>query len=313
MLLTRLYNPRLMDTLWQPPVRSVPEARDVLSGLEKSGACSPFIVRGSGGGTDLFSHITLQSLLSFSRTSDAKVFGYDSSGEIVDGLVVSDVCSSWERDELNYKVLDAPVACAQLRKEFVDQDREPDWGPEAEAENESQPGNAESSGSAPSSAEAPESSSSSSSSSSSPTQNAGLSLLFSRAHSYTFLHLDPPVYGGGWMYLAQGVKSWTFIHPRHIGLLYDPTTRRLRDLPLSRLCGAEFNHALHGVPMHTTARAGDFIYFPPAWMHRVRTYEKCVGVAGYLRLPQAHATMKHYAAELEKRGLSSVWNGNTDI
>jgi len=30
--------------------------------------------------------------------------------------------------------------------------------------------------------------------------------------------------------------------------------------------------------------AGDFCYFPPGWLHRVRTYDKSIGVGGYLLL-----------------------------
>ena len=142
--------------------------------------------------------------------------------------------------------------------------------------------------------------------------NAGLGLMMNRARAYTFLHLDPPFYGGGWMYLTHGQKNWQYIHPRFIDLLYDPATKRLRDLPVSELV-SRFGWQLHGQVMSARAEAGDFVYFPPCWMHRVRSYDKGLGVSGYMKLKQCHADMNKYTELLAKKGLNSIWNGNDEI
>ena len=305
-LLTKLYNPFLTRTLWQAPVLNIPEVTSFQEAFKLYGATSPFVVRAP----KEFAHITRASLLAFAAGCDATAFGYDLAGEVVEGLKVKELAAAWEKDQLQAKVLDSPLACCALPPEFVAHDVETEQGNKEAAE-----ATATAASAAAAAAAAGASSSSAAAASVPPNRNAanaGLGLMMTRAHAYTFLHLDPPFYGGGWMYLVSGTKSWTYISPRFIDVLYDPATKRLRDLPVSELTTA-FGYKLHGQVMQCTANAGDLVYFPPCWMHRVRTYDKALGISGYMKCKEAHASMKEYTQQLANKGLNSIWNGNAEI
>jgi hypothetical protein len=311
-LLTKLYNPFLTKTLWQGPVRDAPVASSYQEGFKLYGTSSPFIVRAP----KEFAHITLDSLRAFCLASDAEVFGYDNAGEVIEGLRVSDVVRQWDRDELTAKVLDSPLECATLPEDFVALDEQTDEDKAEQQAAAAAASAASSSAAADASAVATPAAASAPGGGGVPSNRnaaqAGLGLMLTRANAYTFLHLDPPTYGGGWMYLVSGQKSWTYLAPEYIDLLYDPTTKRLRDLPVSELV-TRFGYALHGKLLHTTAREGDLVYFPPCWMHRVRTFDKCIGISGYMKLRQAHPQMKQWTDALDKKGLNSIWNGNDNI
>jgi hypothetical protein len=287
--LTMLYNPFLTRTLWLPPVRDVPVLDSYAEAFRLYGTSSPFVVRAP----PQFKHITLESLRAYCAQSDAEVFGYDSRGEMVENLRVAQLVEDWAADKLATKVLDSPLPCCTLPDDFVALDCPTEEQQAAEAQAKAEMG-AAGAGYTPGSG------------------NAGLGLMLTRSNAYTFLHLDPPVFGGGWMYLVSGRKSWNYISPRFVDTLYDPATKRLRDLPISELT-TRFGYRLHGEVLQCTAEAGDLVYFPPCWMHRVRTYEKCMGVSGYMKIKEAHPQMKEYTDMLAKKGLNSIWNGNTDI
>jgi hypothetical protein len=296
-VLTLMYNPFLTRTLWQSPVREIPILDCYLDGFARYGANSPFLVRRPAA----FAHVTRAALLAYTRASEAKVFGYDARGEVDDALSVRELVEAWEADTLHTKVLDSPLECTQMPADFVALDVAPQMDEEerlAQAlADEAAEEKAAADGTPVPTPAAP---------------SAGLGLLLTRSNAYTYLHLDPPYLGGGWMYLASGVKSWSYLSPEYIDLLYNPATNRLRDLPPSELV-TRFGYQLHGKLLQVTARAGDLVYFPPAWMHRVVTYEKCIGVSGYMRPIAAHANMRKYTDALAKKGVSSIWNGNPNI
>lgn len=298
--LTLLYNPFRTRTLWQAPVRDVPVVDSYTEAFRLYGTSSPFVVRAP----PQFKHITLESLRAFCAQSSAEVFGYDSRGEMVEGLRVSQLVEDWAADKLAIKVLDSPLECCTLPADFVALDCPTEEQKDAEAQAKAEMATA--------GAGAGAASNSGGSAAAAVAANAGLGLMLTRSNAYTFLHLDPPVFGGGWMYLVSGRKVWHYISPRFVDTLYDPSSKRLRDLPISELT-TRFGYRLHGEVLQCTAQAGDLVYFPPCWMHRVRTYEKCIGISGYMKIKEAHPQMKQYTDMLANKGLNSIWNGNTDI
>ena len=112
----------------------------------------------------------------------------------------------------------------------------------------------------------------------------GQTLVLSRANGYTYLHHDPYKYGGGWMYLHEGQKAWHYLDPKWMPYIFSDEDKNVQDLlpedagkliPSELLDEVEF--------LTATAKAGDFLYWPPSWMHRVWTHEKSLGVGGYIR------------------------------
>jgi hypothetical protein len=53
--------------------------------------------------------------------------------------------------------------------------------------------------------------------------------------------------------------------------------------------------------------SGDFVDFPPGWIHRVWTREKSLGIGGYIQLKDAGSEMLHAATQLEALGKDFVW------
>ena len=98
--------------------------------------------------------------------------------------------------------------------------------------------------------------------------------------------MDPPDYGGGWMYLSEGKKDWMFLEPTPEALqsVIESGAQHLVDI------SPELAYQRAGVVFHEAKmQAGDLLYFPPGWLHRVRTYEKSIGVGGYLLLQECVA------------------------
>jgi len=103
-----------------------------------------------------------------------------------------------------------------------------------------------------------------------------------KTNNLTEFHIDPD-YGGGWMYLKLGIKLWWFISP------YDMEFLSKNGITLLDLAGKNFTELLQlcdnylwGKIYIGEARATDFIYFPRQWAHRVYTYDKSIGLSGYL-------------------------------
>lgn len=135
----------------------------------------------------------------------------------------------------------------------------------------------------------------------------GISPILTQEGRYTSFHLDPPLAGGGWMFLASGTKHWLFVQPDHVEALYNPATKRLRDLPLHEL--------VRVVPMSALRQAtlcdGEFLFFPPAWIHRVKTESDSLGVGGYVLREADRPAAERHAAWLKQRGLQEIWPGKS--
>ena len=115
-------------------------------------------------------------------------------------------------------------------------------------------------------------------------------IILSPANSYSVLHMDYPSKGGGFMYLVEGQKDWYFMKPTHAALqsLIEPGAAHLIDI------SPELAYQRAGTIFHEANMiAGDFIYFPCGWLHKVRTYDKSIGIGGYILLeacvPEAEA------------------------
>ena len=130
-----------------------------------------------------------------------------------------------------------------------------------------------------------------------------LMIALSRAGQYTPFHTDSPLSGGGWVWLTQGRKTWTFVDFEHIDRLYDPSSGILRDPPMEDLL-YEGNLGLWGRIKQVIQNPGDFVYFPPSCVHRVSTHEASFGYCGY-----AHTDAWDYTAIREwyrAHGLSAT-------
>src|SRR5262249_5965045 len=112
-------------------------------------------------------------------------------------------------------------------------------------------------------------------------------LILSPEYFHTRFHCDafvgpPELAGGGWMYLQAGWKVWTLLDfDDAFETLYAPRTRSLMDLPMAQLLYAKNCHNWRRV-WNGEIFDGDFLYFPPAMCHRVKTYRKSFGVGGYM-------------------------------
>ena len=99
----------------------------------------------------------------------------------------------------------------------------------------------------------------------------------------TNFHMDPS-YGGGWMYLYEGVKVWWFMEPPDVSMCsYDinpPVSKEQMELFQT----ASYTELLSsGYKMWVgVLQSGDFIYFPQGWIHRVLTHQKSKGCGGYV-------------------------------
>jgi hypothetical protein len=137
-------------------------------------------------------------------------------------------------------------------------------------------------------------------------------------------HMDPIVIGGGWMYILKGEKEWRF-HDPYMSLFYYNTTDN--DFSLNDMTTLEFINLMSEMPAEdlatikalypdfrftpvqtATAREGDFVYFPPGWLHRVETIEKTFGVAGYVRPHSTIERQHHYEDFFHKLGINGTWN-----
>lgn len=105
-------------------------------------------------------------------------------------------------------------------------------------------------------------------------------LLGASRGSFGDLHVDPPM-GGGWQYLAQGVKQWALIEDG-VGPLqhYSRAACRKHSTPPDMALIAHTARVLTA-----TLLAGDVISFPTGWPHAVATLEATLGLSGYHAAP----------------------------
>ena len=127
----------------------------------------------------------------------------------------------------------------------------------------------------------------------------GAAVILSNAGSYTPLHIDHGP-GGNWMYLASGRKRW---------VLASPAVLRVRDSRLRARMGppedkapppapqaplvddvddAELLRLAEATQTHVWATelgAGQLLYWPAGFLHRVVTPEAALGIGGHLECP----------------------------
>jgi hypothetical protein len=235
--------------------------------------CRPFVVRRA----EEFLGTSFEDALERFKRASEKVFGYDAAGNYVEGLLLSTLTEQWLADRLEVKVLDSPMHVVDLppiMDEFA-------VSPPATEPNE------EASFSAQVYA-----------------NKHGQSPVLTRADAYTPFHVDPPDFGGGWMYLWTGRKTWHFVSQEWITRLFlRESTDRIRDASVEELATLDPRIECSAV----TAGGGDFLYFPPGWIHRVWTHEKSLGVGGYIRLEGATADLLQATVQLEALGKDFVW------
>jgi Cupin-like domain len=143
--------------------------------------------------------------------------------------------------------------------------------------------------------------------------------VLSRANYLTPWHMDPINLGGGWMYIFQGEKDWYFNEPWMAPLYYDENTSLIQDLTLTDYHSILSNYDFKSIkgfypefqvsPFLTAkARPGDFVYFPPGWIHRVKTHNKTIGIGGYIRLPTTLEKSKKVSEYFTHFGINGTWN-----
>jgi hypothetical protein len=194
-----------------------------------------------------FTSLDFEEAVSRLKSGGYKVSAFDEFGTNHLGLDVKDLLEHWENDQLKLAILDSWIHVFDLPEDLV---RYHHVVPEDDPSH----------------------------------AFMGQTLVLSRANGYTYLHHDPYKYGGGWMYLHEGQKAWHYLDPKWMPYIFSDEDKNVQDLlpedagkliPSELLDEVEF--------LTATAKAGDFLYWPPSWMHRVWTHEKSLGVGGYIR------------------------------
>ncbi len=100
------------------------------------------------------------------------------------------------------------------------------------------------------------------------------------APKLTYFHIDT-FYGGCFMHLCSGRKTWLFIPPDAMATIEQRHGfKTVNVLPLADLLKLD-DGFLWGKILIGELRAGDLLYFPDGWAHYVRTTEDCTGYGGY--------------------------------
>lgn len=236
----------------------VPEYLTIEEGF-KACALKPFIVRCC----QEFKNIDQASIHNaIMKSPDEKVFGYDHSQKQVENLSLTSLWQQWLMGTLDKKILDSEMS-SSLKKLFQ-QPMLPSILTESNVHED---------------------------------RKEYATIILSPARSTTYPHIDPPLYGGGWMYLIAGQKDWTFWPPSTFVDVFDEKIKKFR---LGR-----FQHGTIGF-LHCLMNAGDFIYFPPGWIHSVRTPVKSAGIGGYITLNITERLARFASLPLAHYGLDYV-------
>lgn len=229
----------------------------------------PFIVRSA---SDFVNFTTAHLQDKLDANQHWLVYGYDQDNNKIENVPLGPLVASWHTDQLDLTVFDSPLHIFDLPNSL------------SAVHSENQIDRAELG------------------------VALGQCIILSRKNSYTALHMDPVNYGGGWMVLFEGQKEWEFLNPVYAQELFDPTTRWLADMSPKEFLSLSYAVGYNDKFKATKAFPGDFIYFPPAWMHRVKTFDKALGIGGYIR-PQ---NSLHQLALVEKHfddyGIWEYWN-----
>jgi len=248
-----------------PEVHSVAEFSSIREGIETS-PCRPFLVYGAAE----FHDTPFEEALARFRASRGEVFGYDDSGDYVEHLVLGTLTEEWLEDRLRVKVLDSPLPIVDLPSVLDAFAIPPPQAYRGQGIHQS--------GAVPQARQSP---------------------VLTRADAYTPFHLDPPLFGGGWTYLWRGTKKWQFVSQEWIPMLFHrESPDRILDASPAELANLDPRIKCWSA----TAGPGDFLYFPPGWIHRVWTQEKALGVGGYLLLEGAWSEAEQASRHLDALG-----------
>lgn len=249
--LIQFFNPTLdLRALCSSAVPHVARYNSLEEALQGAGRQhQPFVV--SGAGARHFPNITLESLQQYAISAELPVYAYKPDDDSVD-LNTRISTEAYKDNTLSVNLLDAHVPLPD------------ELSPHA-LYNIDVPKLARNPGDTP------------------KTAAETVALVATPAETYTGFHIDP-LLGGGWILLLEGTKVWQFMHPSLAGHLRpDGDRSKLEDPPLVDLISRN-GYALFGKVYSAVCNAGDFIYFPPGWIHRVQTWDKCYGLGGYLQL-----------------------------
>ena len=108
------------------------------------------------------------------------------------------------------------------------------------------------------------------------------SYLLTKANNLTPFHVDPPR-GAGWMWLAEGRKVWWVLQPEDTTAMAEKgwDVDQLSELNFTELVSVADGY-LWGKVWVGECGPGDFVYFPMNCPHRTLTYNRAIGVAGYV-------------------------------
>jgi len=114
--------------------------------------------------------------------------------------------------------------------------------------------------------------------------NLGTMIMSTRL-SYTKQHTDPAG-SGAWMLLVAGEKRWTVVPPEYRSAIYSPITRLWYDAEAPHQETIDTLPFCKQVPsFEGFQRAGDCIWVPPAWSHRVLTLKRAIGCGAFYLHP----------------------------
>lgn len=142
-----------------------------------------------------------------------------------------------------------------------------------------------------------------------------LMLVASTRTTHTPFHQDPPLEGGGWMWLAEGRKAWCLIDYEQNDALLDPATKTLLDMPMAELLSRK-DLALQDNVWQGVIEGGDFIYFPPGCAHQVQTTQRSLGLGSYAVLPTDRERQEKITKWYLARGLDvagGIWRGDKPV
>jgi len=118
-----------------------------------------------------------------------------------------------------------------------------------------------------------------------PTPDLLISMVLTTQRSYTKTHIDTAG-SGAWMYLMAGEKRWTLYEPKFRSALYSPRTRIYWDPDAPHAQTKEELPFSEDVPCSTVfQQAGDLIWVPPGWAHRVLTTKRAIGYGSFYVAP----------------------------
>jgi hypothetical protein len=253
----------------------------ISDGFKKTKGMVPFIVHGA----KEFDYLSQEYVTNEIRKNpDWKISAINEMGEKSEDLVLRDLLDKFYNNTLDFQVFDTPLDMFHLPKVLVENHTLADF--EKKDENY---------------------------------VLLNQTPVLSRADYLTPWHMDPINLGGGWMYIFQGEKDWYFNEPWMAPLYYNKKTKTIQDLTPGEYSSIINNYDFSSIKnfypqfkitpfIQAKARPGDFVYFPPGWLHRVKTYNKTIGIGGYIRLSSTIQKSEKISQYFKHFGINGTWN-----